>query len=237
MITWIHVGVKEMGKKLLALSGSCRRNSNSEHLLDVFLDEFISVAPDSYVIKMVLIDGSRVIKEKSQETGSLKGLEFLQYPGGETAVSERVWDIRPCLGCDFCVSGKCVQQDSMEEIYGKLKSADILVLSSPVYFYGLPSHVKAIIDRCQLFYNKKYRRKEKWRQQPGTGILLVCGATSGKQLFDGISLCVRYWFDAIDFEFSGKVVVRGVDKPSAVKKQIKALDEVRELARSVAERL
>ncbi len=64
----------------------------------------------------------------------------------------------------------------------------------------------------------KVQAEGKWRQQPGTGILLVCGATSGKQLFDGISLCVRYWFDAIDFEFSGKVVVRGVDKPSAVKK-------------------
>ena len=37
----------------------------------------------------------------------------------------------------------------MQEVYEKIKSASVIVLSAPVYFYGLPSHVKAMIDRCQ----------------------------------------------------------------------------------------
>ncbi len=143
-------------------------------------------------------------------------------------------DIAPCSGCDYCISGKCIHNDSMQEVYEKIKSASVIVLSAPVYFYGLPSHVKAMIDRCQLFYNMKYRRKEAWRSTPGTGVLLSCGATEGDRLFLGISACVRYWFNAIDFGYAGKVLVRGVDRPGEIKGHPEAFDETMSLARKVA---
>ncbi len=139
-------------------------------------------------------------------------------------------DIAPCLGCDKCVSGHCVQNDSMLEVYGKIRSADVIVLAAPVYFYGFPSHVKAMIDRCQLFYNVKYRRMERWRKAQGVGVLLACGATNGDNLSAGLSACARYWFDAIDFGFAGKVFVRGVDGPGEIRGCPEALEEARELA-------
>ena len=221
---------------LVAIAGSARRNGNSERLLDLFIDEFISNASDWHVEKLVLIDGGKVKDKEIMGTGVLKGLDIHRYPNSETSTDERVWNINPCLGCDFCVSGKCVQEDSMVEMYEKLKVADVVVLSSPVYFYGVPSHVKAIIDRCQLFYNKKYTRKERWRDRPGTGVLLCCGATRGDSLFTGISASARFWYDAIDFEYAGKVLVRGVDKPTAIDGRKEALEETRALARSIAER-
>ena len=217
---------------VLAIAGSARRNGNSEKLLDVFVDELTSNTSDWHVEKIVLIDGSKVLR-KAEETGMLKGLDIHRYSNGENSVNEYVWNIRPCLGCDFCVSGKCVQKDSMWDIYEKLKVVDLLVLSTPVYFYGVPSHVKAIIDRCQLFYNKKYIRKEKWRDKPGMGVLLCCGATRGENLFTGISASARFWYDAIDFEYAGKVLVRGVDKPTAMDGRQEVVEETRALARNI----
>ena len=58
--------------------------------------------------------------------------------------------VAPCMGCNACFQsgGICVQKDDMAEIYEKMKVADLLVIASPVYFYGLSAQVKALIDRC-----------------------------------------------------------------------------------------
>ena len=36
----------------------------------------------------------------------------------------------------------------MQTVYDKLAMADMLVVASPVYFYGISSQLKALIDRC-----------------------------------------------------------------------------------------
>ena len=68
------------------------------------------------------------------------------------------WKINACLGCDKCISGQCIQKDSMQDLYAKIAKADAIVLAAPIYFYGLPSQAKATIDRCQLFLDRKSTR-------------------------------------------------------------------------------
>lgn len=64
-------------------------------------------------------------------------------------------DIHFCTGCDSCVkSGRCVYKDDMEEIREKMLDADVLVFSSPVYFYTISAQIKALIDRMVPFYTK-----------------------------------------------------------------------------------
>ncbi len=155
----------------------------------------------------------------------------------EIEVMRSGMDIAPCLGCDKCISGSCIQKDSMQEIYGKFKTVDAIVLAAPAYFYGFPAHVKAMIDRCQLFYNLKYRRKLVWRKDQGYGALLACGASNGHALFDGMNSCAKYWYDALDLKFAGKVVVRGVDKPGEIWHHANAFEETKTLAAKIASAL
>lgn len=137
--------------------------------------------------------------------------------------------VRPCLGCDKCLSGRCVQEDVMQDIYPVLDSADMIVLAAPVYFYGLPGHVKAMVDRAQLFFNRKYvLRKESGRKKKG--VFLSCGATGGARLFDGASLTVKYWFDALDCEYAGEALFRKVDAKEDIRNAPGALESVRLLA-------
>lgn len=64
-------------------------------------------------------------------------------------------DIHFCTGCDSCVkSGRCIYKDDMEEIREKMLDADVLVFSSPVYFYTISAQIKALIDRMVPFYTK-----------------------------------------------------------------------------------
>lgn len=57
--------------------------------------------------------------------------------------------VAPCSACYFCrqSSGKCAIQDDMGEILGKMQAADVIVMSSPVYFYSIDAQMKAVIDR------------------------------------------------------------------------------------------
>ena len=51
-------------------------------------------------------------------------------------------EIKGCLGCNACRYGKpCVQKDGFNEIVPKIKEADLLVFSSPLYFWTISSRV------------------------------------------------------------------------------------------------
>lgn len=54
-----------------------------------------------------------------------------------------------CRACDGCVrnGGTCVLNDDMAEILKLFQEADVIVLATPVYFYGISAQMKTFIDR------------------------------------------------------------------------------------------
>ncbi len=136
------------------------------------------------------------------------------------------FNCKSCIGCENCEkTGFCVFHDAMENvIFPLFRAADIIVLSTPVYFYSVSGQIKPIIDRTQTLWSRLYRLNIK---DPGNrfrkGILLSAGATKGNNLFDGISLTAKYFFDAAGAEFSDKLCYKMVDKPGDIKK-INSLD-------------
>ncbi|MCR5265935.1 MAG: flavodoxin family protein, partial [Cyanobacteria bacterium RUI128] len=54
-----------------------------------------------------------------------------------------------CHGCNFCQrnNGVCAIKDDMSEILEKMIASDVLLLSSPIYFYSINAQMKALIDR------------------------------------------------------------------------------------------
>ena len=57
--------------------------------------------------------------------------------------------IEYCTGCFACMhnGGTCFHDDDMRGILEKIIDSDLLVLSFPLYCYGMPAPLKAIIDR------------------------------------------------------------------------------------------
>jgi len=59
-------------------------------------------------------------------------------------------EIHGCLGC--CKGGKdpahpCVQRDGMDQIYPTYQEAEVVVLASPMYYWGLSGQLKVAFDR------------------------------------------------------------------------------------------
>ena len=57
--------------------------------------------------------------------------------------------IEYCTGCFACMhnGGTCIHEDDMKAILEEILASDLLILSFPLYCYGMPAPLKAIIDR------------------------------------------------------------------------------------------
>jgi len=144
--------------------------------------------------------------------------------------------IAPCREYYGCLrDGNCVIRDDMDDIYPKLLSADAIIVASPMFFYGLSSQVKALIDRCQALWTKKYVLKQNVSDLNRKGSFIAVGATSGKQLFDGSILTIKYFFQAINAEYSDDLLIRGVDERGEIKEHPTALAEAFEMGKRLTQ--
>ena len=142
-------------------------------------------------------------------------------------VSVHDYTVHPCTGCNACfssVGNACVQKDDMPLIYEKLANADMLVIASPVYFYGLSAQLKAVIDRCHNPIRDTFHIRK--------AALLLVGAASLPELFDRILTQDRLCLNFFHIEDAGHVLVRGAKEKGGVQ-GTKALEEAEELGRMV----
>lgn len=142
-------------------------------------------------------------------------MDALREQGVQTHVIEVCRaDIQPCKEMTVCEKkGICPIDDTMSrEIYGMLRKADVVVAASPIFFYNVTAQMKALIDRCQTLWARKYMLD---LNDPGNlirrGFMLAVGATKGKQLFDGLHLTAKYFFDALAASYAGSLTYRGIE--------------------------
>ena len=127
-------------------------------------------------------------------------------------VSVHDYKINPCMGCNACFRREdhaCCQKDDMQIIYEKMAKAEMLVIASPVYFYGLSAQLKTVIDRFHNPIRDTFHIHKM--------ALLLVGAASLPELFDSIlvqyELCLKFF----KMEDVGRVLVRGAKDKGDVK--------------------
>jgi protein-tyrosine-phosphatase/multimeric flavodoxin WrbA len=141
-------------------------------------------------------------------------------------------NIVPCKGCGFCEkNGYCITQDDdmAYEIYSLLRKADVIVAASPIFFYNVTAQLKALIDRSQTLWARKYRLNI---EDPGKkmrrGFLLSLGATKGKNLFEGVKLTAQYFFDAVSAKYEGSLTYWRIEHFGDMEKHPTVREEVRD---------
>ena len=142
-------------------------------------------------------------------------------------VSVADYNVNPCIGCNSCFTregNQCFQNDDMVQIYEKLRNANIVVIASPVYFYGISAQLKAIVDRLHTPMRNTFHIKK-------LGLLLV-GAVQLPNLFDPILMQYQMVLDFFELESIGTVLVRGVKDIGGIEGS-SSLEEAYELGSSL----
>jgi len=68
--------------------------------------------------------------------------------------------VTPCIGCKYCgMSGPCRYEDDMAQVLSQLLDSDMVVLATPLYFFGMSAQLKLIIDRFRSD-NRKIQAKQ-----------------------------------------------------------------------------
>lgn len=103
-------------------------------------------------MNILVLNGS----PKGEKSNTLKLTEaFLKGMNeGETNQVEMIHvkqcKVEHCKGCYGCwnkTPGKCLMKDDMEDIIQKYIEADLVIWSLPLYYFSMPSKIKAVMDR------------------------------------------------------------------------------------------
>lgn len=107
--------------KIYALNASPRKGWNSDEMLNAFIDGVHEAAPEIEIEKVNIYD--------------------LDFKG-----------CRSCFACQMksTEDGQCLFRDEAYELLRGIKSSDGLVFAAPVYYFDVPSQMRAILER--LFY-------------------------------------------------------------------------------------
>ena len=120
-------------------------------------------------------------------------------------------DIHPCTGCVCCgYEGPCVQKDDVESIRKIILDSDMMVLVTPLYYYGMSAQLKTMVDRFCAFnssINRKYMKSA----------LIAAAWNSDDWTFDALNAhydtLVRY----LNMNDMGRILGRGCGTPSMTK--------------------
>ena len=124
--------------------------------------------------------------------------------------------------------GYCpIDDDMMHEIYPLIRQAEIVVLGTPIFFFNMTAQLKAMVDRCQTFWARKYVFKLKDpAKKMRRGFVFSVAASKGKTLFEGLELTAKYFFDAIDAKPAGSLAYREIEGPKDMSNHPTVLEDI-----------
>ena len=106
-------------------------------------------------MKIVVINSSPHSEEQSTSRYlAKKFVEGAKSAGHEIFIFDAAnEETHPCRGCDRCgMDGDCIFNDAIQtKLMPQMLEADLLVLVTPLYYFGMSAQLKIIVDR---FYSR-----------------------------------------------------------------------------------
>ena len=112
------------------------------------------------------------------------------------------------LGCPLSLS------DDSRLIVRALATASDLCIISPIYFYHLPSHLKALLDRLQPFWNLAQKKALAFSVERQCRVILLGARERGENLFSGSILTLQYALQPLSFKLFTPLLLHGLDGPN-----------------------
>ena len=154
--------------------------------------------------------------------------------GAEAAGSEveyvRLCDLNvaPCIECNGCyTAGACVVQDDYQQLHRRIIDADRLIFAAPVFYMSLCAQAKALIDRGQCLWARKYilKRGPLSDKEDRRAMVIAVGGSKSKKQFDCIKLMMSIYFDSLELRYAANLFVNQVDDIGDAEKHPAAMDE------------
>ena len=133
--------------------------------------------------------------------------------------------VRPCTGCGGCErNGSCVVRDGMDEVYRAMEEADGLVIATPVYNLSFPAPLKAVVDRMQCYWSRRFLLGLRPAvKRPKAGALLFTAGSVDKSGGDILERQTRLLMSVLNCRLPACVPFLGTDLPDRALRREPAL--------------
>jgi multimeric flavodoxin WrbA len=160
----------------------------------------------------------------------------------EKLIASGFRNLSACINCGHCLkTGTCAVKDEMQDIYPKLDRADGFIVASPVYFMGVTSFLKSIIDRCQCYWSRKYVLHQPiFPDNPDRvrkGIFISTGGFDKPIVFKGPKMTIRSTFDVLGVTYLDEYFAMSIEDRGDILKTDGAMDTVYALGKRLVEAL
>ena len=137
-------------------------------------------------------------------------------------------EIRFCIGCLACQKTLCcVQKDDAVWIAEKMKEADTLVFSTPIYYYEMSGQMKTLLDRMNPLYAADYR----FRKVYLLSVAAEDEAYTPQKAVSGL----QGWVDCFEkAELAGSLFCGGLNAPGEAAGNQAALEKAYQFGKALA---
>lgn len=119
-------------------------------------------------------------------------------------------EVHPCIACNSCgMDGPCVFQDDFEIVRKHIIPADMVVFATPMYYFGISSQLKAVVDRFYAINGQIH--------VPKKAALLMTYANTAKSQAQPISSHYDTLLDYLGWSDAGRVIAPGVWTEGSIK--------------------
>ncbi len=157
-------------------------------------------------MKILVLNGSP--KREKSDTLCITNafLDGMRDAGPQDVVLVHVIDrhIEYCTGCFTCKrnGGTCFHDDDMRKILDEILDCDLLLFSFPLYCYGMPAPLKALIDRTMPLSSMAMRKVGKRYEHVGQAdfsrlrymMICGCGFPNSRHNFEAVMAQFRLMF-------------------------------------------
>lgn len=136
-------------------------------------------------------------------------------------------NIRFCIGCLACQkTQKCVLKDDAIEIADKVKNADTLVFTTPIYYYEMSGQMKTLLDRLNPLYPSDYRFRK---------VYMLSTATEDEEFVPEKAVSgLQGWIDCFEkAEFAGSLFCGGISDAGEADRHQAELEEAYEFGKQL----
>lgn len=115
-----------------------------------------------------------------------------------------------CKGCLTCLKTRtCIIHDDAEIIAQKMKTADVLVFATPVYYYEMSGQMKTMLDRANPLYASDYAFRDVY--------LIATAADEDESAMHGAINGLEGWISCFSkARLAGTVFGGGVEGPGEI---------------------
>lgn len=188
-------------------------------------------------MRILAVNGS---PRKGGNTDTLieKALEGARCSGARTVkIDLSDLDISPVKVEEYSAvteEGLSVVADDIHAVFGQLKSADAVILGSPVFFGSLSAQLKTMIDRFQCVWLSSNIYKKDLFPGPRKGAFICVQAGSRDDFFGNASAIVKHFFATINAEYSAELFCGGLEEKTDALNRSEYLEKAFELGRSLS---